>query len=69
MENPWGVSMEALRRGMMRATEHCYTVTDEQILNGEPIIKDTRTPAQAIVETWRLGILPEEIPSHCQTDQ
>ena len=34
------------------------------ILNGEPIIKGTRTPVRAIVETWRLGILPEEIPSH-----
>ena len=48
----------------MRATEHCYIVTDEQILNGEPIIKGTRTPVRAIVETWRLGILPEEIPGH-----
>src|SRR5215510_5275873 len=45
-------------------TEHCYIVTDEQILNGEPIIKGTRTPVRAIVETWRLGVLPEEIPSH-----
>jgi hypothetical protein len=26
----------------MRATEHCYTVTDEQTLNGEPVIKGTR---------------------------
>ena len=48
----------------MRATEHRYIVTDEQILNGEPIIKGTRTPVRAIVETWRLGVLPEEIPSH-----
>jgi len=51
----------------MRATEHCYIVTDEQILNGEPIIKGTRTPVRAIVETWRLGVLPEEIPSHLET--
>ena len=48
----------------MRATEHCYIVTDEHILNGEPIIKGTRTPVRAIVESWRLGVLPEEIPSH-----
>ena len=47
----------------MRATEHSYIVTDEQILSGEPIIKGTRTPVRAIVEIWRLGILPEEIPS------
>ena len=49
---------------MMQVTEHCYIVTDEQILSGEPIIKGTRTPVRAIVETWRLGVLPEEIPCH-----
>lgn len=49
---------------MMRATGHCYIVTDDQILNGEPIIKGTRTPVRAVVETWRLGISPEEIPNH-----
>jgi uncharacterized protein (DUF433 family) len=54
----------ALRSGIIRATEHCYIVTDEQILNGEPIIKGTRTPVRAVVETWRLGLLPEEIPGH-----
>jgi uncharacterized protein (DUF433 family) len=48
----------------MRATEHCYIVTDEQILSGEPIIKGTRTSVRAIVVIWRLGILPEEMPSH-----
>jgi uncharacterized protein (DUF433 family) len=31
-------------------------------LNGEPIIKGTRTPVRAIVETWRMGVAPEEIP-------
>jgi len=39
-----------------------YIVTDDRILSGEPIIKDTRTPVRAIVELWRLGIAPEEIP-------
>ena len=48
----------------MQATEHYYIVTDDQILSGEPIIRGTRTPVRAIVELWRLGILPEEIPSH-----
>ena len=47
---------------MMQTTEHCYIVTDNQILSGEPIIKGTRTPVRAIVEIWRLGVLPEEIP-------
>ncbi len=49
---------------MMRTTEHRYIVTDEEILGGEPIIMGTRTPVRAIVELWRLGILPEAIPSH-----
>jgi uncharacterized protein (DUF433 family) len=48
----------------MIATEHCYIVKDERILHGEPIIKGTRTPVRAIVENWRLGIKPEEIPMH-----
>jgi uncharacterized protein (DUF433 family) len=43
-------------------TEHCYVITDTHILNGEPIIKGTRTPVRAIVELWRMGIPPEEIP-------
>lgn len=47
---------------MSVATEHLYVVTNEQILSGEPIIKGTRTPVRAIVETWRLGASPEEIP-------
>ena len=48
----------------MTATEHCYIVTDDHILSGEPIIKGTRTPVRAIVELWRLGVTPEEIPNH-----
>lgn len=34
---------------------------DDRILSGEPIIKGTRTPVRAIVETWRMGVAPEEI--------
>lgn len=44
---------------MVQATEHLYIVRDDGILSGEPIIKGTRTPVRAIVETWRLGISPE----------
>ena len=46
---------------MVQSTEHLYVVKDENILNGEPIVKGTRTPVRAIVETWRMGIPPEEI--------
>jgi uncharacterized protein (DUF433 family) len=49
---------------MTTSTEHTYVVTDNHILGGEPIIKGTRTPVRAIVEMWRLGITPEEIPTH-----
>ena len=47
---------------MTTATAHPYIVSDDQILAGEPIIRGTRTPVRAIVETWRLGVAPEEIP-------
>jgi uncharacterized protein (DUF433 family) len=47
---------------MVQATEYLYVVRDNEILRGEPIIRGTRTPVRAIVETWRLGIAPEEIP-------
>ncbi len=49
---------------MTIATEHHYIVRDDNILHGEPIIGGTRTPVRAIVELWRLGITPEEIPAH-----
>ncbi len=47
---------------MTTATRHRYIVQDERILGGEPIIDGTRTPVRAIVELWRLGITPEDIP-------
>ena len=48
---------------MTTATKHLYIVRNKKILRGEPIIKGTRTPVRAIVETWRMGIAPEEIPT------
>ncbi|MEQ9618788.1 MAG: DUF433 domain-containing protein [Deltaproteobacteria bacterium] len=47
---------------MVHTTNHCYIVKDDQILSGEPIIRNTRTPVRAIVEIWRMGVSPEEIP-------
>lgn len=47
----------------MIATEHHYIVKDEAVLSGEPIVRGTRTPVRALVELWRLGIAPEEIPA------
>ena len=48
---------------MLQSTEHYYIVTNDQILNGEPIIKGSRTPVRAIVELWRQGMQPEIIPT------
>jgi len=47
---------------MVEKTEYLYIEKDIEILGGEPIIMDTRTPVRAIVEMWRMGISPEEIP-------
>src|SRR5213080_4621657 len=48
---------------MSTVTEHLYLTSHDRILSGEPIIKGTRTPVRAIVELWRMGIAPEEIPN------
>jgi len=34
------------------------------MMDGEPVIHGTKTPVRAIVELWRLGMPPEEIPTH-----
>jgi uncharacterized protein (DUF433 family) len=44
--------------------EHPNITRNDRILGGEPIIRGTRTPVRAIVENWRLGLAPEEIPIH-----
>ena len=49
---------------MSIATEYKYIVKDDEILGGEPVIKGSRTPVRAIVESWRLGLSPEEIVIH-----
>jgi uncharacterized protein (DUF433 family) len=48
---------------MLQMTQHRYIVTESDILGGEPIIVGTRTPVRAIVELWRMGSQPEEIPA------
>jgi uncharacterized protein (DUF433 family) len=49
---------------MTVGTEHHYVVRDDDILGAEPVIRGTRTPVRAVVELWRLGLSPEEIPGH-----
>jgi len=54
--------METLTTDTMTAWR--YVTSDPALLHGEPIIRGTKTPVRAIVELWRLGTLPEEIPLH-----
>ena len=49
---------------MTVATEHRYVVRDDTILGGEPIVVGPRASVRAIVELWRLGVAPEEVPTH-----
>jgi len=48
---------------MASLTQHRYIVQDDTILSGEPIVEGTRTPVRAVVELWRQGIMPEDIPN------
>jgi uncharacterized protein (DUF433 family) len=45
-------------------SKRTYIERNPGILGGEPIIAGTRTPVRAIVENWRMGLAPEEIPQH-----
>ena len=46
---------------MIVVTEHPHIIRNKEILEGEPVIKGTRTPVRAIVEWWKFGASPEEI--------
>lgn len=54
----------AILTTMLSKTHTRYITRHPDILSGEPIIEGTRTPVRAIVENWRLGLRPEEIPLH-----
>jgi len=49
---------------METAAGYKYISRNKEILGGEPVIKGTRTPVRAIVESWRVGLSPEEIVIH-----
>lgn len=48
---------------MAQLWQEGHIASDSEILGGEPIVAGTRTPVRAIVELWRLGVTPEEIPT------
>ena len=47
---------------MEPTTTYEYIARREEVLGGEPIIEGPRTPVRAIVDEWRWGTPPEEIP-------
>ena len=47
---------------MAHPTPYKYITRRDDVLSGEPIIEGTRTPVRAVVEVWRVGTAPEEIP-------
>ena len=56
--------IETMLKSMSFESEISSVVSDNALLGGEPVIRGTKTPVRAIVELWRMGILPEEIPEH-----
>ncbi|HZD56195.1 MAG TPA: DUF433 domain-containing protein, partial [Anaerolineales bacterium] len=52
------------KKPMSTLLTHPYIVSDERLLDGEPVVQGTKTTVRAIVELWRLGTPPEEIPYH-----
>lgn len=49
---------------MIHPTEHLYIVKDDDILDGEPIIKGTTTSVREVVNIKRRGIDSDEIHKH-----
>ncbi len=50
-----------MRHAKMILTEHPYIVKVKGVCGERPIIKGTRTPVQAVVEYYRLGMNTYEI--------
>ena len=49
---------------MLVTMQNRYVLKDDHDTDAEPIIAGTRVSVRAIVELWRLGTSPEEIPLH-----
>jgi len=41
--------------------DHPYVESAADVLDGEPVVRGTRTPVRAIVERWKFGESAEEI--------
>jgi uncharacterized protein (DUF433 family) len=44
-----------------KGTDHPYIESVPDVLGGEPVVKNTRTPVRAIVERWKFGESAEEV--------
>ena len=56
--------IKSILKSISVESEISSVVSDRALLGGEPVIRGTKTPVRAIVELWRIGMLPEEIPEH-----
>ncbi len=48
-------------KGRITPSEHPHIIKVQGVCGGRPIIKGTRTPIQAIIEYYRLGMATDEI--------
>jgi uncharacterized protein (DUF433 family) len=56
--------IESILNSIQVKAEIPYVISDSKLLGGEPVIRGAKTPVRAIVELWRIGMPPEEIPEH-----
>ena len=50
--------IESVLKSRPAEPEISTIVSDSALLGGEPVIRGTKTPVRAIVESWRIGIPP-----------
>ena len=54
-------SLESTEGSRGPVANHPYVESVPDVLDGEPVINNTRTPVRAIVERWKFGESAEEI--------
>jgi uncharacterized protein (DUF433 family) len=54
-------SLESAEGSHSAMSDHPFVESVPDVLNGEPVINNTRTPVRAIVERWKFGESAEEI--------
>ncbi|MBX3296259.1 MAG: DUF433 domain-containing protein [Acidobacteria bacterium] len=49
---------------MNTSVQYRYIESKPGVVGGEPVISGTRVSVRAIVQAWRRGVAPEEMPEH-----